>query len=106
MTKEQKKIKRIVFRYFNNIYQTSVRSTNGYAPGMVNISVLKVIIDKTKLGKNADIPATFKSSFNNTLDVLYEICKKNSTDAGMIPSVLLKSYIKIIKGSFTNGLKS
>ena len=101
MEKHQKKATKLIFKHLDKIYKSSVKATKPFHPGMVSLVVLKVILNKSKLGKTESLPEEFRVQFNKTLDVLYTTCEANSTKTKLIPAVLFKSFIDIIKSGMS-----
>lgn len=105
MNQTEKKVKKAVFKHLDKIYKGSVEATKPYMKGMVSIAVLKEIIKRAKIKDELGvIPKQFIVKFNDTLKIIENLCVANASKSGFIPSVLLKTYIDVVKTSFVEGL--
>jgi len=101
MDKNIKKVKRMVYRNLDKIYSTSKSIIRSYGYKMIPMSLVKELIENSKLKPNNEIPQEFIENYNAVLDVLYKTCNDNATKKNLVDPKNLKLYIQKIKASFS-----
>jgi len=102
------KVEKMVFDNLNRILNTSKEITKQWNQSNVSLIILKTIIEKSKPAsvKNKTVN-NFIVKYRLLLDILYSNCERQAKlmDSESIPIEILSELIKVIKQSFTEGMK-
>lgn len=108
-SRAKKTIIKIVEKNLNGIYNAAKSVSNDWGRKTIPLSVLKTIIDTSKPKDSEDSTINlFYDKYSITLDALYLDLSKvaKAMDSKSIPLTKLRDGLKVIKTSFTKGLKA
>ena len=109
MTRNQRKIRRFIFKNLDKIYLSAKEIAEEYDSRSIPLTTLKEIINRSKPDQNTGVAWVddHNGKYNKTLDSLYVACKKNADRMHSKKASLrsIKEGIRIIKSAYKEGQK-